>query len=173
MAPQNVRVNPLTASQLEVTWDPPPPESQNGNIQGYKAMLSRMVHLVLPAHLFGRTCSPPPQSPEGSGRGPGPAPWLFPQLTLCSPDTQLASCPERGWSRLSSALPLNLRWGARFAVHPMCAQDHPPPRPGQETSPSCIHSEIRQCLCCTEESRSPPQLCPWVASRQCLSTLIH
>ncbi|XP_037669666.1 protein sidekick-1 isoform X2 [Choloepus didactylus] len=36
MAPQNVQVNPLTASQLEVTWDPPPPESQNGNIQGYK-----------------------------------------------------------------------------------------------------------------------------------------
>lgn len=37
MAPQNVQVTPLTASQLEVTWDPPPPESQNGNIQGYKA----------------------------------------------------------------------------------------------------------------------------------------
>ncbi|XP_027944298.1 protein sidekick-1 [Eumetopias jubatus] len=36
MAPQNVQVTPLTASQLEVTWDPPPPESQNGNIQGYK-----------------------------------------------------------------------------------------------------------------------------------------
>ncbi|XP_006859935.1 PREDICTED: protein sidekick-1-like [Chrysochloris asiatica] len=36
MPPQSVRVNPLTASQLEVTWDPPPPESQNGNIQGYK-----------------------------------------------------------------------------------------------------------------------------------------
>ncbi|XP_039082013.1 protein sidekick-1 isoform X2 [Hyaena hyaena] len=36
MAPQNVRVTPLTASQLEVTWEPPPPESQNGNIQGYK-----------------------------------------------------------------------------------------------------------------------------------------
>ncbi|XP_074201685.1 protein sidekick-1 isoform X2 [Camelus bactrianus] len=36
MAPQNVQVSPLTASQLEVTWDPPPPESQNGNIQGYK-----------------------------------------------------------------------------------------------------------------------------------------
>ncbi|XP_070270398.1 LOW QUALITY PROTEIN: protein sidekick-1 [Myotis yumanensis] len=36
MAPQNVQVNPLTASQLEVTWDPPPPESQNGNVQGYK-----------------------------------------------------------------------------------------------------------------------------------------
>uniref|UniRef100_A0A8C4PUR6 Sidekick cell adhesion molecule 1 n=1 Tax=Equus asinus asinus TaxID=83772 RepID=A0A8C4PUR6_EQUAS len=36
LAPQNVQVNPLTASQLEVTWDPPPPESQNGNIQGYK-----------------------------------------------------------------------------------------------------------------------------------------
>lgn len=37
MAPQNVQVTALTASQLEVTWDPPPPESQNGNIQGYKA----------------------------------------------------------------------------------------------------------------------------------------
>ncbi|KAM7142872.1 protein sidekick-1 [Molossus nigricans] len=36
MAPQNVQVNPLTASQLEVTWEPPPPESQNGNVQGYK-----------------------------------------------------------------------------------------------------------------------------------------
>ncbi|XP_040607207.1 protein sidekick-1 isoform X3 [Mesocricetus auratus] len=36
MAPQNVQVTALTASQLEVTWDPPPPESQNGNIQGYK-----------------------------------------------------------------------------------------------------------------------------------------
>ncbi|XP_058141692.1 protein sidekick-1 isoform X1 [Dasypus novemcinctus] len=35
-APQNVQATPLTASQLEVTWDPPPPESQNGNIQGYK-----------------------------------------------------------------------------------------------------------------------------------------
>ncbi|GAB5582647.1 protein sidekick-1 isoform X1 [Prionailurus iriomotensis] len=44
MAPQNVQVTPLTASQLEVTWEPPPPESQNGNIQGYKAMLSRMVY---------------------------------------------------------------------------------------------------------------------------------
>nr|XP_027812023.1 protein sidekick-1 isoform X1 [Marmota flaviventris] len=36
MAPQNIQVTPLTASQLEVMWDPPPPESQNGNIQGYK-----------------------------------------------------------------------------------------------------------------------------------------
>ena len=51
MAPQNVQVTPLTASQLEVTWEPPPPESQNGNIQGYKAMLSRMVWLFLPGHL--------------------------------------------------------------------------------------------------------------------------
>uniref|UniRef100_A0A8C3XAQ0 Sidekick cell adhesion molecule 1 n=1 Tax=Catagonus wagneri TaxID=51154 RepID=A0A8C3XAQ0_9CETA len=35
-APQRVQVHPLTASQLEVTWEPPPPESQNGHIQGYK-----------------------------------------------------------------------------------------------------------------------------------------
>ncbi|KAK1343614.1 hypothetical protein QTO34_016394 [Cnephaeus nilssonii] len=37
MAPQNIQVNPLTASQLEVTWDPPPPESQNGNIYYWEA----------------------------------------------------------------------------------------------------------------------------------------
>ncbi|XP_078096275.1 protein sidekick-1 [Mustelus asterias] len=34
--PQNVKVHPLTATQLEITWDPPPVESQNGKIQGYK-----------------------------------------------------------------------------------------------------------------------------------------
>lgn len=49
MAPQNVQVNPLTASQLEVAWDPPPPGSQNGNVQGYKAMCSRALCL-LPGH---------------------------------------------------------------------------------------------------------------------------
>ncbi|XP_073931562.1 protein sidekick-1 isoform X1 [Castor canadensis] len=36
MAPQNIQVTPMTASQLEITWEPPPPESQNGIIQGYK-----------------------------------------------------------------------------------------------------------------------------------------
>ncbi|XP_057606118.1 protein sidekick-1 [Hippopotamus amphibius kiboko] len=36
LAPQHVQVSPLSASQLEVAWDPPPPESQNGNVQGYK-----------------------------------------------------------------------------------------------------------------------------------------
>ncbi|RXM29017.1 Protein sidekick-1 [Acipenser ruthenus] len=36
MAPQNIKVTPLTASQLEIQWDPPPVETQNGNIQGYK-----------------------------------------------------------------------------------------------------------------------------------------
>ncbi|XP_069726618.1 protein sidekick-1 isoform X1 [Phaenicophaeus curvirostris] len=36
LAPQNIRVNSLSASQLELTWDPPPADSQNGNIQGYK-----------------------------------------------------------------------------------------------------------------------------------------
>ncbi|XP_048465695.1 protein sidekick-1 [Rhincodon typus] len=34
--PQNVKVHPLTATRLEVTWEPPPAESQNGKIQGYK-----------------------------------------------------------------------------------------------------------------------------------------
>ncbi|XP_043945033.1 protein sidekick-1 [Protopterus annectens] len=36
MAPQNIQVNSVTARQLEVSWDPPPIEAQNGNIQGYK-----------------------------------------------------------------------------------------------------------------------------------------
>ncbi|XP_014466304.3 protein sidekick-1 isoform X2 [Alligator mississippiensis] len=36
MAPQNIQVNALSASQLEIAWDPPPADSQNGNIQGYK-----------------------------------------------------------------------------------------------------------------------------------------
>ncbi|MGH0129282.1 UNVERIFIED_CONTAM: hypothetical protein FKN15_038665 [Acipenser sinensis] len=36
MAPQNIQVNPLTSSQLEIQWDAPPVETQNGNIQGYK-----------------------------------------------------------------------------------------------------------------------------------------
>ncbi|KAM9371192.1 protein sidekick-2 [Phaethornis superciliosus] len=35
-APQKVAVQAATATQLDVTWEPPPPESQNGDIQGYK-----------------------------------------------------------------------------------------------------------------------------------------
>ncbi|XP_072208081.1 protein sidekick-2 isoform X2 [Excalfactoria chinensis] len=35
-APQNVAVKAATATQLDVTWEPPPVESQNGDIQGYK-----------------------------------------------------------------------------------------------------------------------------------------
>ncbi|XP_020658047.3 protein sidekick-1 isoform X2 [Pogona vitticeps] len=34
--PLNIQINALSASQLEVIWDPPPSDSQNGNIQGYK-----------------------------------------------------------------------------------------------------------------------------------------
>ncbi|KAM9044333.1 protein sidekick-2 isoform 5-T5 [Megaptera novaeangliae] len=34
--PRNVAVHGATATQLDVTWDPPPLESQNGDIQGYK-----------------------------------------------------------------------------------------------------------------------------------------
>ncbi|XP_071620167.1 protein sidekick-2 isoform X2 [Heliangelus exortis] len=35
-APQKVAVQAATATQLDVTWEPPPAESQNGDIQGYK-----------------------------------------------------------------------------------------------------------------------------------------
>ncbi|XP_062859555.1 protein sidekick-2-like [Trichomycterus rosablanca] len=34
--PQNVAVQSATATQLDVTWEPPPVDTQNGDIQGYK-----------------------------------------------------------------------------------------------------------------------------------------
>ncbi|XP_063076857.1 protein sidekick-2-like [Engraulis encrasicolus] len=34
--PQNVAIQSATATQLDVTWDPPPLDNQNGDIQGYK-----------------------------------------------------------------------------------------------------------------------------------------
>ncbi|XP_064171799.1 protein sidekick-1 [Anguilla rostrata] len=36
VAPQSIQVNTLSATQLEVLWEAPPVETQNGNIQGYK-----------------------------------------------------------------------------------------------------------------------------------------
>ncbi|KAJ8246101.1 hypothetical protein GJAV_G00263660, partial [Gymnothorax javanicus] len=36
VSPQSIKVNSLSSSQLEVVWEPPPVETQNGNIQGYK-----------------------------------------------------------------------------------------------------------------------------------------
>ncbi|CAJ1053978.1 protein sidekick-1-like isoform X2 [Xyrichtys novacula] len=36
VAPQPIRVSAVSPSILEVTWDTPPPETQNGLIQGYK-----------------------------------------------------------------------------------------------------------------------------------------
>lgn len=37
--PQNVVVQSSTATQLDVTWDPPPLDAQNGDIQGYKVWI--------------------------------------------------------------------------------------------------------------------------------------
>ncbi|XP_074927998.1 protein sidekick-2 isoform X4 [Chelonoidis abingdonii] len=34
--PQNVAIQTTTATQLDITWEPPPLEAQNGDIQGYK-----------------------------------------------------------------------------------------------------------------------------------------
>lgn len=34
--PQNVAIQTATATQLDVTWEPPPEDAQNGDIQGYK-----------------------------------------------------------------------------------------------------------------------------------------
>lgn len=37
--PQSVVVQSSTATQLDVTWDPPPLDAQNGDIQGYKVWI--------------------------------------------------------------------------------------------------------------------------------------
>lgn len=39
--PLNVMVQSSTATQLDVTWDPPPLDAQNGDIQGYKVPIIR------------------------------------------------------------------------------------------------------------------------------------
>ncbi|KAM8822027.1 protein sidekick-1-like [Synchiropus picturatus] len=36
VAPQSISVSPVSPSVMEVSWDTPPPETQNGHIQGYK-----------------------------------------------------------------------------------------------------------------------------------------
>lgn len=47
---QNVAVQSATATQLDVTWDPPPLEAQNGDIQGYKVPAAFIT--VPELHLF-------------------------------------------------------------------------------------------------------------------------
>ncbi|KTG32606.1 hypothetical protein cypCar_00022826 [Cyprinus carpio] len=42
-APQNVAIQSSTATQLDVTWDPPPVEAQNGDIQGYKSFSASLA----------------------------------------------------------------------------------------------------------------------------------
>ena len=34
--PQNLAIQAATATQLDVAWEPPPVDAQNGDIQGYK-----------------------------------------------------------------------------------------------------------------------------------------
>ncbi|ELK37062.1 Protein sidekick-2 [Myotis davidii] len=46
MAPRNVAVHGPTATQLDVTWEPPPLESQNGDIQGYKNLTGYTTYMV-------------------------------------------------------------------------------------------------------------------------------
>uniref|UniRef100_A0A672N6W3 Sidekick cell adhesion molecule 2 n=1 Tax=Sinocyclocheilus grahami TaxID=75366 RepID=A0A672N6W3_SINGR len=43
--PQNAAIQSSTATQLDVTWDPPPVEAQNGDIQGYKVQYFDVLQL--------------------------------------------------------------------------------------------------------------------------------
>uniref|UniRef100_A0A671SPN1 Protein sidekick-1-like n=1 Tax=Sinocyclocheilus anshuiensis TaxID=1608454 RepID=A0A671SPN1_9TELE len=42
VAPQNIQINTLSSTQLEVQWEVPPAETQNGIIQGYKILYWEM-----------------------------------------------------------------------------------------------------------------------------------
>lgn len=57
MPPQNIHISAVSASQLEITWDPPPVDSQNGNIQGYKASQGGNAHQRLAWMHFGDSLS--------------------------------------------------------------------------------------------------------------------
>ncbi|XP_075436193.1 LOW QUALITY PROTEIN: protein sidekick-2-like [Ascaphus truei] len=45
--PQNVAIQSATAVQLDVTWEPPPLEAQNGDIQGYKVLMSSYIYIYI------------------------------------------------------------------------------------------------------------------------------
>ena len=49
--PQNVVVQSSTATQLDVTWDPPPLDAQNGDIQGYKVSMMHLVYSLQKSEL--------------------------------------------------------------------------------------------------------------------------
>lgn len=36
MSPEDIRCSPLTSTSLQISWQPPPENHQNGIIQGYK-----------------------------------------------------------------------------------------------------------------------------------------
>lgn len=162
VAPQRIQVNPLTASQLEVTWDPPPPESQNGNIQGYKARRSRARF----GSSFRVTCVPDewPESPVPEGLAGALATWpschparsaLFPALRTAHPQLQ-------SWEQAEPDLAPGLGEGGPGSWQPVCAQQPLPPRPGQDPSPAPVPPGSFTVFAVEEgvENRSPSQLCP-------------
>lgn len=56
--PQNVAVHSSTASQLDVTWDPPPLDAQNGDIQGYKVWEERSFGVWKQYQVLDLLCTP-------------------------------------------------------------------------------------------------------------------
>ncbi|KAG8145733.1 hypothetical protein E2320_012236 [Naja naja] len=61
MPPQNIHISAVSASQLEITWVPPPVDSQNGNIQGYKASQGgNALQRLAPVHFGDKNRLPMP-----------------------------------------------------------------------------------------------------------------
>lgn len=83
MAPRNVAVHGPTATQLDVTWEPPPLESQNGDIQGYKVR-------ALPPRRGSRGPRPGWRLGVTQGRGWERPPGLHPRF-VCSPQGSQAA----------------------------------------------------------------------------------
>ena len=54
--PQNVVVQSSTATQLDVMWDPPPPDAQNGDIQGYKVSIIHSAYFKKANSTYVKFC---------------------------------------------------------------------------------------------------------------------
>lgn len=122
-ARSGVQVNPVTASQLEVTWEPPPLGEPERNIQGYKVP-SRARSSSRPLWDEGRQPGPPAHAASGLA-------------TLCALLVSRRLSPQsRGHRRGAGPGSAHLPPGLGVGGGSLCSQQlPPPPRP----APPALH----------------------------------